>query len=87
MKNIIMHMSAHSRLLKDVLTQYKSTFAALKELINNSIQAHAKKIEIKLIPTDCDEDSINYHFVDPIRIYDDGDGVPFSQFQDTIMKE
>ena len=29
MKNVIMHMSTHPRLLKDVLTQYKSTFAAL----------------------------------------------------------
>ena len=53
----MMHMSTHPRLLKDVLTQYKSTFAALKELINNSIQ-----------------------------VIDDGDGIPFSQFHERIMK-
>ena len=57
MKNVMMHMSTHPRLLKDVLTQYKSTFAALKELINNSIQ-----------------------------VIDDGDGIPFSQFHERIMK-
>ena len=80
MENVIMHMSTHPRLLKDVLTQYKSTFAALKELINNSIQANAKRIEINLVPTECDEDSINYHPIDSIQVIDDGDGIPFSQF-------
>ena len=86
MKNVIMHMSTHPRLLKDVLTQYKSTFAALKELINNAIQANAKRVKISLIPTDCDKDSINYHPIDVIKIHDDGNGVPFSQFDDKIMK-
>ena len=81
-----MHMSTHPRLLKDVLTQYKSTFAALKELINNSIQANAKRIEINLVPTDCDEDSINYHQIDSIQVIDDGDGIPFSQIHERIMK-
>lgn len=71
---------------KDVLTQYKSTFAALKELINNAIQANAKQVKISLIPTDCDKDSINYHPIEVIKIYDDGNGVPFSQFDDKIMK-
>ena len=86
MENVIMHMSTHPRLLKDVLTQYKSTFAALKELINNSIQANAKRIEINLVPTECDEDSINYHLIDSIQVIDDGDGIPFSQFHEKIMK-
>lgn len=86
MKNVIMHMSTHPRLLKDVLTQYKSTFAALKELINNAIQANAKRVKINLIPTDCDKDSINYHPIDVIKIHDDGNGVPFSQFDNKIMK-
>lgn len=86
MNNIIMHMSTHPRLLKDVLTQYKSTFVALKELINNAIQAKAKRIEIELIPTNCDENSINYHHIDIIKIHDDGNGVPFSQFEERIMK-
>ena len=45
-----MKMSTNPRLLKDVLTHYKSTFFALKELIDNSIQANAKRIEINLIP-------------------------------------
>ena len=86
MKNVMMHMSTHPRLLKDVLTQYKSTFVALKELINNSIQANAKRIEINLLPTDCDEDSINFHPIDSIQVIDDGDGIPYSQFHERIMK-
>lgn len=55
-----MKMSTNPRLLKDVLTMYKSTFFALKELIDNSIQAGAKRVDIKLIPSSCTEDSINY---------------------------
>ena len=51
MAEIKMRMSTHARLLKDVLTHYKSTFHALKELINNSIQANAKCININLIPS------------------------------------
>lgn len=38
---ITMKMSTNPRLLKDVLTLYRSTFNALKELIDNSIQAKA----------------------------------------------
>ena len=84
--NIKMRMSTHSRLLKDVLTHYKTTFAALKELITNSLQAKANKIEVNLIPSTCDEDSIFYHIIDSIEVKDNGHGIPFNSFQNTIMK-
>lgn len=45
-----------------------------------------QKIEINLAPTECDEDSINYHPIDSIQIIDDGDSIPFSQFHEGIMK-
>lgn len=79
-------MTAHSRLLKDILTHYKSTFIALKELITNSLQAKATNIEINLVPSACDEDSIFFHKIDAIEIKDDGHGIPFNMFQNTIMK-
>lgn len=81
-----MNMTANPRLLKDVLTQYKSTFYALKELIDNSIQAKAKTIELNLIPSSCDKDSILYHPIDKIEVKDNGEGVPFSLFKDSIMQ-
>ena len=87
MSSIIkMKMSTNPRLLKDVLAHYKSTFFALKELIDNSIQANAKRIEINLIPSSCPEDSINYKRIESIDVIDDGDGVPFSSFDDSIMQ-
>lgn len=87
MSNIVnMKMSTNPRLLKDVLTLYRSTFYALKELTDNSIQANAKKIEINLIPSACQEDSINYKRIEKIEVIDNGDGVPFSLFEDSIMQ-
>ena len=81
-----MKMSTNPRLLKDVLTLYKSTFYALKELIDNSIQANAKRIEIDLIPSSCGEDSIHYHRIETIEVKDNGEGVPFSRFKNSIMQ-
>ena len=86
MSNILkMKMSTNPRLLKDVLTLYKSTFYALKELIDNSIQAKAKRIEINLIPSVCSEDSLQYKKIVSIEILDNGEGVPFSMFESSIM--
>ena len=84
--NVKMRMSTHSRLLKDVLTHYKTTFAALKELITNSLQAKATEIQINLIPSACSEDSLYYHKIDSIEVKDNGIGIPFCNFQNTIME-
>jgi len=87
MSNIVkMKMSTNPRLLKDVLTLYKSTFYALKELIDNSIQAKAKRVEINLLPSSCSEDSLNYKKIERIEINDNGEGVPFSMFEGSIMQ-
>lgn len=81
-----MKMSTNPRLLKDVLTLYRSTFNALKELIDNSIQAKATQICINLKPSDCDSDSIEFHPINAIEVKDNGIGVPFSLFKDSIME-
>ena len=87
MSNVVkMKMSTNPRLLKDVLTLYKSTFYALKELIDNSIQANAKRVDVKLIPSSCPIDSVNYKSIESIEVYDCGDGVPFSMFENSIMQ-
>lgn len=81
-----MPMLTHPRIIKDVLTYYSTTFSALKELINNSIQAQATQIKIDLIPSECDQDSIQYHPIESIKIFDNGQGIPFSLFQESFMK-
>lgn len=81
-----MKMSTNPRLLKDVLTLYKSTFIALKELIDNSIQAKAKRVEIELTPSSCGEDDVHYHRIESIEIKDNGEGVSFSRFKNSIMQ-
>ncbi len=41
-----MHMNTNARIVSKVLTRNRNTFYALKELINNSIQADSTCIEI-----------------------------------------
>ena len=86
MKTIQMQMSTNARLIRDVLTRYKNTFYALKELINNSIQAKATRVEINLIPSENGMDSLNYHPIEYIQIADNGCGVPHSEFAKSIMQ-
>lgn len=86
MSKITKKLTTNARILKDVLTHYPSTFNAFKELVNNSLQAHAKNIFIELQSSECDETSVLYHKIDSIKISDDGDGVPLSEFDETIMQ-
>ena len=76
-------VSATTRLLHDLFTQYQSTFLAFCELINNSIQADAKNIDItidyakdsELVPT----------LIKKIIIKDDGIGVHQNLVQDRLL--
>ena len=86
MSKISKKLTTNARILKDVLTHYSSTFNAFKELINNSLQAHARNIYIELRASECDEDSVLYHKIETIKISDDGDGVPLSEFDESIMQ-
>ena len=83
----IMHMSANARLIRKVLTKYRNTFYALKELINNSIIAKAKRIEITFgTDADVEPDTWNYQQISHIIIRDNGHGVPFCDFYKSIME-
>lgn len=81
-----MQMSTNARLVAKVLTKYRDSFYALKELINNSLYAKASRIDINFIPSDCDRDSICYHPIDKIQICDNGCGVSYSEFKKSIME-
>ena len=81
-----MKMTTNARLVGDVLPSKRNTFYALKELINNSIKAAAKHICIDLVPSDCDEDSLQYRPIETIVITDDGEGVSESRFANRIME-
>ena len=81
-----MQMHTNARLVAKVLTKYRDTFYALKELINNSLYAKATRIDINFIPSECDEDSIHYHPIDKIQVCDNGYGVSYADFKKSIME-
>lgn len=78
-----MKIGTKGRLLSDVLSRKLTPFHALKELINNSILANAKNIVISLNVQP--EPSSLFSGVGEIEIYDDGHGVAYSDFYETIM--
>lgn len=85
MQTEIMHMGTNARIISKVLTKYRNTFYALKELINNSIMAKSTRIEISLIPKGTEE-MFQYRPVNEIIVKDNGIGVPYSEFYKSIME-
>lgn len=83
MTTVIKKITTNSRVIKDLFTKYRDTFQAFCELINNSIQASAKKIEINI-------DYINKVDskapIEKIEIIDDGFGVPYNEFDNRILQ-
>ncbi len=83
MKLIKKKITTNTRVLNETLTQYRDTFHAFKELINNSIQADASLIKIEL--------SYNKKFdshspLTEIKIWDNGHGVSYSEFDEKILE-
>lgn len=76
-------VSATTRLLHDLFTQYPSTFIAFCELLNNAIQAHAKNISIKVDYSSTSEVSLN--LIKKIEVKDDGVGVFLDDIQDKLL--
>lgn len=80
-------MTTNARMVSKVLTKKKNTFYALRELIDNSINAGAKHIYIDFIPTEgATTSDLQYHPIEKIIIEDDGVGVPFNEFDKRIME-
>jgi len=76
-------ISTNSRVISTLLTKYRNTFAAFRELINNSIQAAAKNIYIKIDYSN--SASLKAPFKS-ISINDDGIGVSASEFDSRILE-
>lgn len=79
-------MTTNARMVSKVLTRKRNTFYALRELIDNSINAGAKHIKIDFIPTEGSTTELQYHPIDKIIVEDDGVGVPFNEFNKCIME-
>src|SRR5690242_14821501 len=75
--------STNSRVIKDLLTQYKNTFYAFCELINNSIQAGSSLIDIKI---DYPKTELTKAPLKSIVIKDNGNGVSLSDFEKKILE-
>lgn len=77
------YFSTNSRVVKDLLTQYRNTFYAFCELINNSIQADAKKVNITV---EYVKNQLSKAPIKSIVIKDNGNGVSLSDFEKKILE-
>lgn len=75
--------TTNSRLVNELFANYISTFAALCELINNSIQADAKNIWLNMeyIP----EEELSDLVIREIEVKDDGRGVYVDELENKIL--
>lgn len=76
-------ISTNSRVIKDLLTKYKDTFTAMCELINNSIQANANKIELTI---DYNSSLALKSPISKITLKDNGIGITSSDFKKKILE-
>lgn len=76
-------LSTNSRIIKDLLTKYKDTFAAFCELLNNSIQAKATRIELTL--DYANSATVRAPF-SRIELIDNGIGVNATDFEKKILE-
>jgi hypothetical protein len=83
-KSIKKKITTNSRVLSDLLTKYKNTFHAFCELINNSIQASAKQIEIKIEYSSGKE--LTASTIKSLSVKDNGHGVSLNEFEHKILE-
>ena len=76
-------ITTNTRVIKDLLTKYRDTFQAFRELINNSLQAESKNI---LIDIEYINDVSTKSPIKTITIEDDGIGVPYHEFDKRILE-
>jgi len=83
MTSVTKKITTNTRVIKDLFTKYTDTFIALKELLNNSIQAKAKNINLQIEYT---EDLLCKSSIKQIEVFDDGHGVSYSDFDKKILE-
>jgi hypothetical protein len=75
-------LSTHSRVVKELLTRYKDSFTAFCELLNNSLQAKASRIDLVI---DYADGALHNAPFTHIELTDNGQGVAISEFDDKIL--
>ncbi len=80
---MINYLTTNGRLVSDLLASYPNTFCALRELINNSIQAKASRIEIQI--QEYEKEEITPIPFISISIIDNGEGVHFDDIERKIL--
>lgn len=78
----IKRFTTDPHLIKQTLSNYSNTFVAFKELVVNSMQASAKNIKITF---EGDSPETVGHAITAITIWDDGHGLPYSEFDQSFM--
>lgn len=77
------HISTNSRVLSEIFAHYPNTFIAFCELINNSLQANSKNINIRI--GQVSDEEVYPTLIRKIEILDDGIGVSESDFDKKIL--
>lgn len=78
----IKRFTTDPHLIKQTLSNYSNTFVAFKELVVNSMQASASTIRISF---EGDSPDAVGHAITAITIWDDGHGLPYSEFDQSFM--
>lgn len=78
----IKRFTTDPHLIKQTLSNYSNTFVAFKELVVNSMQASANTIRISF---EGDSPDAVGHAITAITIWDDGHGLPYSEFDQSFM--
>jgi len=71
-------LNTNGRVVSEILTNYRDTFKAFTELINNSLQVGAT--EVKIDVTKSKASGVLYPVTDKIELTDNGKGVSISDF-------
>jgi hypothetical protein len=71
-------LNTNGRVVSEILTNYRDTFKAFTELINNSLQVGATEIRITITKTN--GTNLMYPVIDQIELLDNGKGVSISDF-------
>ena len=74
----------NKRLLFETLADYQDTFLALCELLNNSIQAEANKVELQISYSS--KDTVSVSDIEKLIVRDNGFGVSKSDFKTKILQ-
>ena len=81
---MIRTFTTHSRLVNELFANYINTFFAFCELINNSLQAHAKNIWID-IDYSSEDEALQPLIIKKLVIRDDGEGVYVDDVNEKLL--